>query len=112
LFPFWIKFDPKCALGEAEENALAAAQAQPQLQQSTPKQTKLRLNGVPTHLTDYPWGFCVWYPYNDQTYAVIKDIARRFGGRWKPRYRNWSFPPGAREAVETQLRAIGAKDRS
>jgi hypothetical protein len=95
---------------EAEGKALAAAEAAPLTQQAMSKRSRLSVKGVPTYLSEYPWGFSVWYPYNDQTYAVVKTIAARFGGRWKPKYRNWAFPPGVREAVEAELRALGAVD--
>ena len=100
----WIFYPEKAHLTrEAEEAALAAAEAEPPVRQTMQKQTRLHLNGVPTYLSDYPWGFSVWYPYNDRTYAVVKSVAARFGGRWKPKYRNWAFPPGVREAVEAEL---------
>ena len=91
---------------EAEENALAEARGKPPAADLKPKKTRLRLNGVPTILSEYNWGFCVWYPYNDRLYAIMKKVAVQFGGRWRPKYKNWAFPPGVREAVEAELRAL------
>lgn len=95
---------------EVEEQALAAAEAEQLPGQTGPTITRLRLNGIPTYLRNYAWGFSLWYPYNDQMYVLVKRIAAQFGGRWRPKYRNWSFPSGVREAVETELRALGAVD--
>ena len=108
----WIYHPEMAGLArEAEGKALTAAEAAPLPQQAMSKRTRLSVNGVPTYLSEYPWGFSVWYPYNDQTYAIVKTLAARFGGRWKSKYRNWAFPPGVREAVEAELRALGPVDR-
>jgi len=82
------------------------------IDQTMPIHTRLHLKGTPTYLSDYPCGFSIWYPSNDQTYAVVRRIAAQFSGRWKSKYRNWAFPPGVREAVEAELRSFGATDGS
>ena len=55
------------------------------------------------------WGLCLWWPYNDRVQAMLKAIAKSFGGRYKGApYRNWVLPVGAKAAVLEQLQGIGA----
>jgi competence protein CoiA len=39
---------------------------------------------------------------------MLKAIAKSFGGRYNPKYRNWVIPVGAKSVVLEQLIGIGA----
>ena len=39
---------------------------------------------------------------------MLKEIAKSFGGRYQPNYRNWVLPVGVKAALLSQLERIGA----
>ena len=39
---------------------------------------------------------------------MLKAIAKSFGGRYNPKYKNWVIPVGAKSALLEQLIGIGA----
>lgn len=71
--------------------------------------TRLRLFTVPIHLNEYAWGLCLWSAYHEQTNRILKQVARRFGGRWSRKYANWRFPAGVKEVLLTELQSLGAR---
>ena len=89
--------------------AMAKAFEKPVASFVIPERIRLRLFKVPIHLVDQGWGLCLWWPYNDRVNAVLKAIAKSFGGRYKGApYRNWIIPVGAKAALLEQLAGIGA----
>ena len=106
----WI-FHPDLAdLNEqARCDAVANAFEKPIVAAGAPERVRLRVFGVPVHLVDQGWGLCLWWPYNERVNAMLKAIAKSFGGRYKGApYRNWVIPVGAKAAVLEQLAGIGA----
>jgi len=95
------------AVAEQKAKISAESESLPQWR-PPPKKLILFLWGHKIHITDYSWGFTLWYQYDNDIYRVIKDIAKIHGGRWTPQYRNWTFAPGVRMKVEDELRDVGA----
>jgi len=58
---------------------------------------------------DQGWELCLWWPYNERINALLKAVAKSFGGRYKGApYRNRVIPIGVKSAVLEQLDGIGA----
>jgi competence protein CoiA len=105
----WL-FHPELAQlrEQARCEAVAKAFEKPVVASGAPERTRLRLHGVPVHLVDQGWGLCLWWPYNERINAMLKAIAKAFGGRYNSSYRNWVLPVGTKAAVLEQLERIGA----
>jgi competence protein CoiA len=105
----WI-FHPDAAnlAEQARCEAVANAFEKPILAAAAPERIRLRVFGVPVHLLVQVWGLCLWWPYNERVNAMLKAIAKSFGGRYNAAYRNWVIPVGAKSAVLAQLDGIGA----
>jgi len=106
----WIVHPEQSMLDEhARCEAVAKAFDQPVPASGLAERIRLRLFGVPVQLVDRGWGLCLWWPYNERVNAMLKAIAKSFGGRYNGApYRNWVIPAGARSAVLEQLEGIGA----
>ena len=106
----WIFHPEQSMLDEqARCEAVAKAFEKPVQASGAPERIRLRVFGVPVHLVDQGWGLCLWWPYNERVNAMLKAIAKSFGGRYKGApYRNWVIPVGAKSAVLEQLDGIGA----
>jgi competence protein CoiA len=105
----WL-FHPELATlrEQARCEAVAKAFAKPVPAAGAAERIRLRLFGVPVHLVDRGWGLCLWWPYNERINAMLKAIAKSFGGRYKGApYRNWVIPQGAKVALLEQLNGIG-----
>ncbi|MCA9802447.1 MAG: hypothetical protein KC777_10805 [Cyanobacteria bacterium HKST-UBA02] len=74
----------------------------------TYKEIRYLLKSVPVRLRKHDWGVTVWAGWDDETNPVIRGMARRFGGRWNKRYKNWSYSPGLFSAIEQHLNDVGA----
>lgn len=105
----WL-FHPELARlrEQARCEAIAKAFEKPVVASGAPERIRLRLFGVPVHLANRGWGLCLWWPYNENVNAMLKAIAKSFGGRYNGTYRNWVIPVGAMAAVLAQLDGIGA----
>jgi competence protein CoiA len=90
---------------QADELAQRDALAQPEVSASTPspnsqpKRTRYLARGRLIDLRDYPFGVVVWTPYDRNLNEVIKGWARKYGGRYQPRFKNWLFPLAARPFI-------------
>ena len=105
----WIGHPDRAALEEqAQCEAVAKAFEQPVPASAAPDRIRLRLFGMPLHLVDQGWGLCLWWPYDEKVNAMLKAIAKSFGGRYNPRFKNWVIPVTAKAAVLEQLETIGA----
>jgi hypothetical protein len=72
------------------------------------RETRYRLNSVPVYLRHYGWGVTLWSGYDPMTNDLLKSVARRFGGRWTPRFRTWRYPLGVLELLPAYLVQLGA----
>lgn len=73
------------------------------------QEEKWRWEGVPIAIRTYPWGVTVWSAYNEEINERLKETSRYLGGRWRPRYKTWSYAPGVKGLLEETLRARGAR---
>jgi len=104
----WIFHPDAVDLAEqARCEAIARAFAKP-IPTAAPERIRLRVSEVPVHMVVQVWGLCLWWPFNERVNAMLKAIAKSFGGRYNPKYRNWVIPVGAKTAVLEQLKGIGA----
>jgi hypothetical protein len=88
--------------------AVAKAYAKPLQVNGEPETHRLRWSGVPIWLVDRGWCLTLWWSFNDNVNPALKAVARSFGGRYNPKYRNWVFPVGVKAALLEQLFGIGA----
>ena len=93
---------------QARCEAVAKAFEKPVEASGAPERLRFRVFSVPVHLVDQGWGLCLWWPYNERVNAMLKAIAKSFGGRYNASYRNWILPVGAKAALLAQLDGIGA----
>jgi hypothetical protein len=93
---------------QARCEAVAKVFEKPVSAAGAPQRIRLRLFTVPVHLVVQEWGLLLWSPYNERVNAMLKAIAKSFGGRWGPKYRNWVLPVGVKAAVLEQLKGVGA----
>jgi len=49
-----------------------------------------KINDVPVRVRQFDWGVSVWSGFDTEVNLQIKKIMRGFGGRWNPRYKNWT----------------------
>ncbi|OOC50808.1 competence protein CoiA family protein [Thioalkalivibrio versutus] len=97
-------------LEQMRENARKpAVPAETSDSKTKPDQEKWRWDGVPIVIRTYPWGITLWSAFDKDLNARLKETARNLGGRWKPRYTNWSFPSGVKTLLEETLREGGAQ---
>lgn len=58
-----------------------------------------------------PWGqIALSYLYGDEVCRIVRNIARRYGGQWDARYKNWRIDGCFMANVESELRSL--QDRS
>lgn len=94
---------------QARCEAVARALEKPVSAAGAPQRIRLRLFTVPVHLVVREWALFLWWPYNERVNAMLKAIAKSFGGRYKGApYRNWVLPVGVKAAVLEQLQGVGA----
>ena len=94
---------------DAQQRAIAKALESAPLPSRAPAQVAGRLYGCPSRLTDRGWGLCLWSVWNEQVNAILKAIAKSYGGQWRAQYKNWVIPSGAKQALLAQLRELGAE---
>ena len=49
-----------------------------------------KINDVPVRVRQFNWGISVWSGYDEEVNLHIKKTIQSFGGRWNPKYRNWT----------------------
>lgn len=110
----WL-FAPEAAKLEADAEKLARDKAllQPipasELQGPTEvrKRVRFRVRDHYLELRELPFGTTLWAPYDKAFNETIKQWAYQFGGRYKPRYRNWLFPNIAFPLLVSSIEAEG-----
>ena len=93
---------------EAAKKAMMDALSKPKITSVDSIKHELSLFGVKMKVTEFDWGVTIWTPYDETVNALIKDIAKGYGGRWVPKYRNWSMPAGIIDSLLSKLKSSGA----
>ena len=59
---------------------------------------------MPVRVRQFGWGVAVWSGFDTEVNRHIKKTMKSFGGRWNPRYKNWTVSgPSLFEPVITAL---------
>lgn len=93
-----------------EANTLALQKILERTRDSTNSYDEIRLtlHSIPVHIREYNWGVTLWSGFDRSTNEILKSIARRFGGRWNPKYKNWAYGPGLLSPLNEYLNELGA----
>jgi len=112
---YWIVMMDKVSLeNEAHQLALDNAYEKPLFAQKVklnPKDNKERfyINRKMVHLNELPFGISIWTPYDPNINEIIKSLARRGGGKWQPKYKNWLFPIKVKSWLHSELTKLSGK---
>lgn len=93
------------ALAKAAEAALRLAPLPAVGPSKVAKRIRYKIRGRILDVIDYPFGVGVWSPYDPEVNTIIKGLARRLGGQYQPRYKNWLFPSPSRPWLEREISA-------